>query len=80
MHVHMDHDNCLEVIILKGAVKSVKNFANLIIATRGVRHGKLHLLPVDILQERIPDSVPHLHRNPINALQSSTQLADMQIG
>jgi len=80
MHVHMDHDNCLEVIILKGAVKSVKNFASLIIATRGVRHGKLHLLPVDILQERIPDSVPHLHGNPINALQSSTQLADMQIG
>jgi hypothetical protein len=47
---------------------------------RGVRHGKLHLLPVDILQEHIPDSVPHLHRNPINALQSSTQLADMQTG
>jgi CopG family nickel-responsive transcriptional regulator len=80
MHVHMDHDNCLEVIILKGTVKSVKNFANLIIATRGVRHGKLHLLPVEILQEGASDSVPHLHRNSINSLQSPTQPEDMQFG
>ncbi len=79
MHVHMDHDNCLEVIILRGAVKSVKNFANLIIATRGVRHGKLHLLPAEILQETIPDPVPPLRRNP-DSVQSSTQLEDMQIG
>jgi CopG family nickel-responsive transcriptional regulator len=68
------------VIILRGTVKSVKNFANLIIATRGVRHGKLHLLPVEILQEGIPDSVPHLHRNSINSPQSPAQLEDMQFG
>jgi CopG family nickel-responsive transcriptional regulator len=80
MHVHMDHDNCLEVIILRGTVKNVKNFANLIIATRGVRHGKLHLLPVEILQERVPDSASHLHRNPINSLQPPAQLEDMQFG
>ncbi|SCY03023.1 transcriptional regulator, CopG family [Nitrosospira sp. Nl5] len=51
MHVHVDHDSCLEVIILSGTIKNVKNFANHIIATRGVRHGKLHLLPVDPVQE-----------------------------
>lgn len=61
MHVHMDHDNCLEVTVLSGTIEDVKNFANHIIATRGVRHGKLHLLPVETVQEqRPPDPVPHV--------------------
>ncbi|SEO41774.1 nickel-responsive transcriptional regulator NikR [Nitrosovibrio sp. Nv6] len=66
MHVHMDHDNCLEVVILRGATRSVKNFANLVMATRGVRHGKLHMVPVEIKQEQhSPASVPHTHSNPL---------------
>lgn len=66
MHVHMDHDNCLEVSVLRGTIKNVKNFANLVIATRGVRHGKLHLFPVEIVQEHhSPDSVPHVHNTPL---------------
>lgn len=66
MHVHMDHDNCLEVVILRGASRSVKNFANLVMATRGVRHGKLHMVPVEIKQEQhSPASVPHTHSNPL---------------
>lgn len=71
MHVHMDHENCLEVIILKGPIKSVRSFADLIITTRGVRHGKLHILPVDIIHERYShDSVPHVHGNPISRTES----------
>lgn len=66
MHVHMDHDNCLEVVILRGATRSVKNFANLVMATRGVRHGKLHMVPVEIKQEQHSHaSVPHTHSNPL---------------
>ena len=62
MHVHMDHDNCLEVTILSGSIKKVKDFANHIIATRGVRHGKLHLLPVETAHEHYsPDSSLHVH-------------------
>ncbi|ARO87672.1 nickel-responsive transcriptional regulator NikR [Nitrosospira lacus] len=62
MHVHMDHDNCLEVTVLSGTIKNVKDFANHIIATRGVRHGRLHLLPIEIEQEQYsPDSVLHVH-------------------
>jgi CopG family nickel-responsive transcriptional regulator len=62
MHVHMDHDNCLEVAVLSGSIRNVKDFANHIIATRGVRHGKLHLLSVEIAQERYsPDPVTHVH-------------------
>jgi CopG family transcriptional regulator, nickel-responsive regulator len=66
MHVHMDHDNCLEVTILRGPVKDVTGFANLVVATPGVRHGKLHLLPVDIVQQQhSPDSEPHVHSKPL---------------
>tara|TARA_R110002073_G_scaffold306186_1_gene475382 strand:- start:106 stop:567 length:462 start_codon:yes stop_codon:yes gene_type:complete len=66
MHVHMDHNNCLEVIILRGAVQNVTNFANKVIATRGVRHGKLYMVPVEISQEQhSPTSIPHTHSNPL---------------
>jgi len=45
MHVHMDHFSCLEVVILRGLIHDVTNFSNQIIATRGVRHGKLFMVP-----------------------------------
>lgn len=62
MHVHIDPDNCLEVAVLSGSIKNVKDFANHIIATRGVRYGKLHLLSVEMAQERYSDdAVRHLH-------------------
>ena len=32
MDVHMDHDNCLEVAVLSGTIRNVKDFANHIIA------------------------------------------------
>jgi CopG family nickel-responsive transcriptional regulator len=66
MHVHMDHDNCLEVVILRGDIQSVENFANTVMATRGVRHGKLHMVPVEIKHEQhSPASIPHTHSNPL---------------
>lgn len=66
MHVHMDHDNCLEVVILRGATRDVRNFANRVIATRGVRHGKLHIVPVEMRQEQhAPASITHTHSNPL---------------
>lgn len=66
MHVHMDHDNCLEVVILHGDTRSVENFANKVMATRGVRHGKLHMVPVEVKHEHhSPASVPHTHSNPL---------------
>lgn len=40
-HVHMDHDNCLEVIIIRGKAAEVQELANDLIALRGVRYGKL---------------------------------------
>ncbi|MEE4240087.1 MAG: nickel-responsive transcriptional regulator NikR [Desulfopila sp.] len=40
-HVHMDHHNCLEVIIVRGKAKEVQELADKLIALRGVRDGNL---------------------------------------
>lgn len=40
-HVHMDHHNCLEVIIVRGKAQEVQDLADKLIALRGVRDGSL---------------------------------------
>jgi CopG family nickel-responsive transcriptional regulator len=40
-HAHLDHDTCLEVLIVRGRSKAVQNFADMLIGTKGVRHGRL---------------------------------------
>ncbi len=40
-HVHMDHNNCLEVIIVKGKAQEVQDLADRLTALRGVRDGNL---------------------------------------
>jgi CopG family nickel-responsive transcriptional regulator len=40
-HVHLDHHNCLEVIIMKGRGGELKHVADQILSLRGVKHGKL---------------------------------------
>ena len=40
-HVHMDHHNCLEVIIVKGKASRIREMAEKVIAMRGVKHGNL---------------------------------------
>jgi CopG family transcriptional regulator, nickel-responsive regulator len=47
LHVHIDHDSCLEVAVLKGRSAEVRAFADHIIAERGVRHGHVVILPVE---------------------------------
>jgi CopG family nickel-responsive transcriptional regulator len=47
MHAHLDHDNCLESVILRGSTVAVRVFADAMKAERGVRHGQLNLVTVD---------------------------------
>jgi CopG family transcriptional regulator, nickel-responsive regulator len=42
-HVHVDHDHCLEVILLRGDSEGVKHIANKILSFKGVKNGKLTL-------------------------------------
>jgi CopG family nickel-responsive transcriptional regulator len=41
MHVHLDHDNCLEVLVVKGKASIVKKIADALLSTKGVKHGRL---------------------------------------
>jgi CopG family transcriptional regulator, nickel-responsive regulator len=41
LHVHLDHHNCLEVLVVRGQAGVVKRIADELIAARGVKHGKL---------------------------------------
>lgn len=41
LHVHLDHDNCLEAIVLKGNSNEIRNLADRLIGTKGVKHGEL---------------------------------------
>ena len=43
LHVHLDHDNCLEVLVVKGKSKDVQKVADALISTKGVKHGRLTL-------------------------------------
>jgi len=55
LHVHLDHDHCLEATVLRGALGRVREFADHLISRKGVRHGDLHLVPVNV------DSTAHAH-------------------
>lgn len=45
MHVHLDKSHCLEVLVSKGTVKKLKEFADRIFLIRGVLSGDLALIP-----------------------------------
>jgi len=40
-HVHLDEHNCLETVVIRGSSGEVRQIADKLIATRGVKHGKL---------------------------------------
>lgn len=46
-HIHLDHHNCLEVIILKGKVKDIEKLANNIAALKGVKLSRMNLMSTD---------------------------------
>jgi CopG family transcriptional regulator, nickel-responsive regulator len=41
LHVHLDHDNCLEVLVVRGKAADVRRIADALISTKGVKHGRL---------------------------------------
>jgi CopG family nickel-responsive transcriptional regulator len=64
MHAHLDHEQCLETVMLKGSVKRVREFADEIIAERGVRHGVLNLVNVELGAAHTHDGTTHRHLKP----------------
>ncbi|MDQ6734301.1 MAG: nickel-responsive transcriptional regulator NikR [Nitrospirota bacterium] len=41
LHVHLDHDHCLEVLVVKGKGSEIKTVSDALISVKGVKHGKL---------------------------------------
>lgn len=41
VHAHLDHHNCLEVVVLRGKSSEVQTLADKLISTKGVQHGRL---------------------------------------
>jgi CopG family nickel-responsive transcriptional regulator len=64
MHAHLDHDQCIETVMLKGPVKRVREFAEEIIAERGVRHGTLNLVNVELGEPHTHGGSTHRHLKP----------------
>lgn len=78
MHVPLDHEYRLETLALRGKVLAVRQFADLLCAQRGVRHGKLNLISVELHQSHRhahaegaaaskksgSAAAPHLHMRP----------------
>jgi CopG family nickel-responsive transcriptional regulator len=70
LHLHLDHENCLEAVILRGPTDDVTAFAAAVTAQRGVRHGHLWLVPVDLRIDSHehgsgqPSNMPHVHSRP----------------
>ncbi len=41
LHVHLDHDHCLEVLVVRGKSAEVRRVADALISAKGVKHGRL---------------------------------------
>ncbi len=74
LHTHLDHDHCLETVVMRGPTTTVNTFADMLIALRGVRHGNIHIVPLDSgtpahTHQQVKDEgskTPHLHMKPVS--------------
>lgn len=73
LHVHLDHDRCLEVIVLRGQSDELRALSERLLATRGVTHGGLQIVteePGAPVRARAHAHEPgaahaHDHRSPV---------------
>mgnify|MGYP000899671788 FL=1 len=47
VHVHLDHDNCLEVLVVKGPVNKIRELSDELVTQKGVKNGNLSIIAVD---------------------------------
>jgi CopG family transcriptional regulator, nickel-responsive regulator len=55
MHVHLSHDYCLEVLVMRGKSNELQAIADRILATRGVKHGGIEIVT------GVFGAAPHAH-------------------
>lgn len=59
LHVHVTHDDCMEVIALRGMASQVRTLADSLLSLKGVKHGKLFTTLPTIGSNAPP--APHRH-------------------
>jgi CopG family nickel-responsive transcriptional regulator len=63
-HAHLDHDSCLEVLIVHGQSAKVEQFADLLIGLKGVQHGRLVMtVPAHPMEHHHEDGHTHGHKH-----------------
>ncbi len=63
LHAHLDHENCIETVILRGPTDSVVQFAQSVMAQSGVRHGTFYPIPIE-LEDDSSRKPRHVHARP----------------
>jgi len=61
VHSHLDHDMCLEVVVVKGKFKRVQELGSRLIGLKGIQHGKLVMSSPDAYARQ---AIKHSHGNP----------------
>jgi CopG family nickel-responsive transcriptional regulator len=63
-HAHLDHDSCLEVLIVHGKSAQVAHFADLLIGLKGVQHGRLVMtVPAQAIEQKHEHEHKHSHKH-----------------
>jgi len=52
LHVHLDHESCLEVAVLRGHAGEIRHMTDHLTSERGVRHGRVVMIPVAFETEK----------------------------
>jgi len=61
MHVHLDHDDCIETLFLRGLTQHIRDFASKVAAETGVRHSMVNLVPIKLALVQHSHSHGHFH-------------------
>ena len=64
MHVHLSHDYCLEVIVIRGRSDELQALAQKILAMRGVKQGGIEIISDVGLEHDHSHAHPHAHPHP----------------
>jgi CopG family transcriptional regulator, nickel-responsive regulator len=76
MHVHLDHDHCLEVIVMRGRSDELQAAADKLLGTRGVTHGGVEVIAESAMQDGHSPTVhshgdPHPHPHPVRKVRKT---------
>ncbi|HEY6880039.1 MAG TPA: nickel-responsive transcriptional regulator NikR [Polyangiales bacterium] len=71
MHVHLDHDNCMEVLVMRGRSDQLASAAQRMLATRGVTHGGVEMVSERALGESRTHRHGHAHPAPRKKVKGS---------